>query len=480
MTPRPLTTLLDAEPGCVAFGRDGREFDGQQLIRRVADINAQLSAHAGSRWALFAGDSFNFACALLACWSAGKTPVLVPDPRQLPAWRDALALDGVIADAGAAQRPASRRPAERPTRPFADLPIVALSGGSRIGDKTPATGTSAPTLAIPPDAELVLFTSGSTGEPKRIQKRLPHLQAELNVLEALWGETVGDAPVHATVSHQHIYGLLFRVLWPLATQRPFAAFDLEFPEQLLSGVADGAVLISSPALLKRLGFPDDAATVRWRAVFSSGGLLPPEAAIDATRLLATCPIEVLGSTETGGVGWRVQHSSAPVSCWQPLPGVRIRSDDDDYLNVSSDFVSAKVEADGWFRMGDLVDIHPDGRFELRGRGDRVIKIEDKRASLTEIEQALIAHDWIADAAAQALTVSGRQQVGAVLVLSAAGSKALATAGRAGFGSELRRALRERLEPIVIPRRFRYVDVIPVSPQGKREHSAIERLLRSRS
>src|SRR5262249_8163800 len=112
--------------------------------------------------------------------------------------------------------------------------------------------------------------------------------------------------IWATVTHQHIYGLLFRVLWPLAAGRPFAAGRLVFNEEIAHRVAGPAVLVASPAHLRRLPETVDWSPVRagLRAVFSSGGPLPPEAADATLALLGVAPVEVYGSSETGGVAWR--------------------------------------------------------------------------------------------------------------------------------------------------------------------------------
>ena len=83
---------------------------------------------------------------------------------------------------------------------------------------------------------LSLCTSGSSGEPKLIDKSLRQLANELETLEALWGEALTDAHIIGSVSTQHIYGLLFRLLWPLCAGRSFEARALPFPEDLqLSG-----------------------------------------------------------------------------------------------------------------------------------------------------------------------------------------------------------------------------------------------------
>jgi acyl-coenzyme A synthetase/AMP-(fatty) acid ligase len=73
----------------------------------------------------------------------------------------------------------------------------------------------------------------------------------------------------------------------------------------------------------------------------------------------------------------------------------------------------------------------------------------------------------------------RQAIGLVIVLTQSGRMQLAEQGRQRLARALRKALRERFEAVVMPRRFRYVETIPVNPQGKREHHALVRLLRAR-
>ncbi|PAM36920.1 AMP-binding protein, partial [Acinetobacter baumannii] len=54
--------------------------------------------------------------------------------------------------------------------------------------------------------ELCVFTSGSTGQPSAISKRLDQLAREVDALQAAFGAQLDGAQVHGTVSHQHIYG----------------------------------------------------------------------------------------------------------------------------------------------------------------------------------------------------------------------------------------------------------------------------------
>jgi acyl-coenzyme A synthetase/AMP-(fatty) acid ligase len=423
-----------------SFGRDGTQHRWRELVSTAAAVQARLGRLDGERWALNLDDTHGFAAALLGCWAAGRTPVLAPAP-MLGTSADRLALDGVI---------------EPETVTTAAPQRVVWEG---IAPVTAALGV------IDSQAPLVLFTSGSTGVPKEVSRRLENLEAELTALESMWGAHLRGCRVFSTVSHRHVYGLLFRVLWPLLERRPFAAFDLEYPEQLQGAVGAGSTLISSPALLKRVGHLPPA-SAGWRAIFSSGGMLAADAVADATRVLGVCPTQILGSTETSGVAWRSQAAT-----FATLPGVQVRAGADEVLEVRSAFSGQ----DDWVPLGDRVRFTGDGSFELLGRADHVVKIEDKRVSLTEVELALSAHAWVKEAAAVALADGARQSVGAVIELSAAGRSALAEHGRAAVTAALKAVVRGKVDPVAVPRLFRFPEALPVDAQGKRQAARLREL-----
>lgn len=402
-----------------------------EFVASVARISAALSRTDDRYWAIDISDACEFACALYGCWTAGKTPVLAPKYML----DDGVQFDGII-QAGFGEQAAEL-----------EDPII------------PAT------------SDLVLFTSGSTGEPTKVYRTIRNFEAELEVLDSLFGESIGDGRIYSTVSHEHVYGLLFRLLWPLVTKRAFATYNFEYPENLLSDVSANAALVTSPALLKRIGHLDEADAGNWRIVFSSGGLLPDDAAADATRLLGSCPVEVLGSTETSGVAWRKQEEHGANEVWHTLPEVRVRQDEEGFLEVSSPFMGLS----NWHRMGDKVRLESNRSFELLGRGDHIVKIEEKRVSLAEIEQRAIELTDITDAAATSLEDGARQFVGLAIQLSDVGKEVLEKHGRKDFGQQLRQALGNKLDPVAVPRKLRYVDVIPVNPQGKRQPAEIRAL-----
>jgi acyl-coenzyme A synthetase/AMP-(fatty) acid ligase len=322
-----------------------------------------------------------------------------------------------------------------------------------------------------PACRLALYTSGSTGAPKRVEKTLAQLAREIQNLQALWGSTLKRACVLSTVPHYHIYGLLFRVLWPLAAGRPADETTCADPLQLrvLAKKRGPYVLVSTPAHLAR--FPDLLPLGEWarpEMIFSSGGPLDAQSAARYREGLGAAPLEVFGSTETGGVAWRQRDGSTLEDAWTPFPGIGIALGHDGAIRLDSPYLAER----DW-RMDDAAELLPDGRFLLRGRLDRVVKVEGKRLSLPQLEQLLAKHQWVSAACAVALP--GPQRVGVVVVPSAAGAAALNSEGQRAVRDTLRAHLATALEPSVLPRSYRFVDALPYDERGKLQAAAIEQL-----
>jgi acyl-CoA synthetase (AMP-forming)/AMP-acid ligase II len=214
---------------------------------------------------------------------------------------------------------------------------------------------------------------------------------------------------------------------------------------------------------------------RLRAVFSSGGPLPFEVACEAKRLLGVVPIEVYGSSETGGIAWRQQRTRTD-EVWMPMPGVTCRvHPGKGVLEVRSPHLLDP----NWFRTADRATFVGDNRFLISGRVDRIVKLEEKRISLTAIECQLMASPLVSDAGV--LVVEGqRPRIAAFVVPSVIGRGKLAEIGKLAFNRLLRDRLSQSIEPAGIPRVWRYIDSLPMNSQGKTTHAELIALFDSES
>ena len=428
--------LLDAVPGRRVAA--GPAMDHPQLREQALSLAAGLQARGIMRVAVHLEDAAQLAIALLGAWRAGASVLLPADLQAQTRQRWAAEVDLWLTDQ--------------------DEPLQALFASPLPG------------AALDLDScRLSLCTSGSSGEAKRIDKQLRQLANEVQALEQLWGNELGNACLIGSVATQHIYGLLFRVLWPLCAGRPFLRTQLPFPEDLQRASREQPEFawVTSPALLKRMGDNLDwPALGGVKKVFSSGGALPAEAAASLEQRLGQRPAEILGSSETGGIAWRQANS-----LWQPFADVQLSQDNNGALRIRSPYLPP-----GHIEQGsDAVRFEADGRFELLGRLDRIVKLEEKRISLPMLEQALAAHPWVADTRL-GVVQEGRAVLGALLVLSPAGLQALRSQGRRALTSALREHLSQHCEALALPRRWRLLRQLPFNSQGKLPQGQVEALL----
>ncbi|MBJ9721910.1 AMP-binding protein [Acinetobacter calcoaceticus] len=318
-------------------------------------------------------------------------------------------------------------------------------------------------------AQLYFYTSGSTGEPKKIPRTLKQL---LNEVQGLSQSFTFDehAIAIATVSHQHIYGLLFKLLLPLATGRSFYAPQMAFPEDVVQAQTQletlglSNYLISSPALLKR--WTTDVVLQQCQMVFSSGGKLD-----SGIRPLLNRPIiEVLGSSETGGIAHRTQDEDV----WTAFSNVAIRIEDQQLMVKSN-----HAYEDDWIITGDRATWSDATcqSFQLLGRIDRIIKLEEKRLSLDAIEQSMYGLGIVQQCHVLVFEHEQRQMLGCIVVLTEHGREQLQQLGKSAFVNHLKQQLKDHLETIAIPRQWRFLTQLPQNTQSKLNKNYLKTLFK---
>jgi acyl-CoA synthetase (AMP-forming)/AMP-acid ligase II/3-hydroxymyristoyl/3-hydroxydecanoyl-(acyl carrier protein) dehydratase len=308
------------------------------------------------------------------------------------------------------------------------------------------------------EARVFLMTGGTTGQPRSWAKTPRNLLSEvvfhLNALHVRPGDHI-----LATVPPLHIYGLLFSVLLPLYSGATVERISPFFPKEIADRIARATILVSTPAHLHAMAAaPPGRHSLR--LVLCSGAPLSAEDAAAFFARTGLWPLEIYGSTETGGVA--VRRQDVAECAWSPLLGVDCRMDGEN-LAVRSAFVSDEAPRDGeqFFTTADLALLHPEGRFDLLGRADGVVKVGGERVLLPAIERVLISLQGVDDAVVLALpSPSGRGQEIVALVISDRPA------------DEILPEARERLPSPSWPRRLRCVNAIPTTASGKRDRAAI--------
>ena len=415
---------------------DGRAIALGELRRDVAANAAALRARGCRRGLLVTRDVYWATVGMLALFQADA--IVVMPPNALPGTLASLAgeWDLLISDGALG----ASEPSYVLRRGEAAQALRALDGDTSVFE---------------------LFTSGSSGHPKRVVKTLGQMEREAAVVETLLGPYVSERGiVTGTVSHQHLYGLSFRLFWPLCSGRLIDATVHEFWESLAGTALAGGAIITSPAHLTRIpGQGIVTADSRPGLILSAGAPLPGAAVAEARRVFAAHVLEIYGSTETGTIAWRSRDDGD--TPWRPSPGVTVRQADDNRILVASPF----LDTSAWHEGADRIRLRGDGGFDLLERADRIAKIEGKRISLPEVERRMLDLPEVA-AVSVAVLPGDKPSLAAAIVLTEEGSRALTKAGAFRFGRGLRKALAAFIEPAGVPRRWRYVPALPAGPLGK--------------
>ncbi len=304
-----------------------------------------------------------------------------------------------------------------------------------------------------------LFTSGTTGVPKEIAKTGAQFENEANALAKRFGKNFVGRNFYTTVNHHHIYGMAFGIFVPISAGLPICRCRFEFPEEIERIVREPSVIVSSPAFLKRLvasspkPFPFKTKPF-W---LSAGGVLPEDVSGRVEALSGNGVQEIYGCTEAGAIATRRIREGI---LWHPIPSNRISLAENGCLKIQSSY----TEPCG-FVTGDLGKICEDGSFELLGRADSIVKIEEKRISLPEVENRLRQTGLVRDV--RVVPMSGkRQYLVAAIVLNDEGIAKFRGQSKRSINVFFNEHLSKFLENTVLPKKWRYLEELPQDVMGK--------------
>jgi acyl-coenzyme A synthetase/AMP-(fatty) acid ligase len=305
-----------------------------------------------------------------------------------------------------------------------------------------------PAIAVD-QAAAVLFTSGSTGVPTPHAKQWGALVAsskgEADRLDAarLGYSLVGTVPV------QHSYGFESVIMLTLQGRSavwrgwPFYPADIV---AALAAVPRPRLLVTTPVHLRALL----DAGVEIPAVdklLSATAPLSEGLAREAERRLAAPLHEIYGCTETGQLASR-RTIDGPR--WHPLPGVRLEQADDLTYALGGNCGVRQA-------LADVIELHDDGSFSLHGRNADLVNIAGKRTSIAYLNHQLADIPGVADGCffmPEETSVDGVTRLCAVVVAPDLTSE------------QLRAALRQRIDPLFLPRPLMFVERLPRNATGK--------------
>jgi acyl-CoA synthetase (AMP-forming)/AMP-acid ligase II len=310
------------------------------------------------------------------------------------------------------------------------------------------------------DTAVLLYTSGSTGAPEPQPKSLRHLAAGALVLGARLAQDVrGGLPaierIVCSVPPQHMFGVETSVMLPLVHALPVLDRRPLLPADVRDAFADArpGAWIATPLHLRSLVQAGDEIP-NCKVVIASTMPLAQTLAEQAESLVQGPVLEIYGSTETGVLAMR---RSARETRWRAVDGVQLESTGEATLARGQHFASPLA-------LLDRIEVDADHRFMLLGRQADLIKIAGRRASLGGLNLLLQDLPGMEDG---------------VLYLPPTGSPTerlcLIHAGSALDRTATDQWLRERLDPVFLPRTIIHVDRLPRGDNGKLSRPALDRL-----
>ncbi|MGH2714881.1 MAG: AMP-binding protein [Thermoleophilaceae bacterium] len=334
---------------------------------------------------------------------------------------------------------------------------------ARADPPEPAPGPDEADVALrtsfDPDAvHSVIRTSGTTGEPKPVELTYANHAASAAASADALGVDPDDRWLCPLPLH-HVGGL--GVLIRSAINRTTAVLHERFEaDRVRRTLEAGEVTLASlvPTMLGRLREAGLRRAPGLRAIALGGGPIPP-GLLDWAAQTGIPVTPVYGMTETCS-------QVVAGSPGRPLQGVELQIDAGGEILVRGPMVAPRELApDGWLHTGDLGRLDEEGRLQVEGRLKELIVTGGENVAPLEVEQALLAHPAVADAA-----VTGRPdpEWGEVIV-------ALVVLGEHATPNELRSWCRERLPPQKVPKRIESVPRLPRNRTGKLERQSLGRL-----
>lgn len=306
---------------------------------------------------------------------------------------------------------------------------------------------------------LMCFTSGSTGHPIAALKSKKNIEAEVSVLTVLL-QKYKIKKVIVTVPFIHFYGTLLGLLYPLMNGIDIVLKEHFLPHELLDMIDNETMVVSTPLYIKALNQLSQAKDLSQSVFISSTAPLDVQNIRTFTEKFQTDIIQIFGSTETGGIAYKVNDELL----WKPFDGVRISTNANNELKVRSPFVSSVLYENGFSQTSgeiqtfDYIEQAAVG-FKLVGRSSKILKLAGKRYSTIQMENILEDVDGIT----KALVFVGLENAslrGEYLDITLETDKTFST-------KEIKKILQYNLSNLKFSVKLTIVKEIPVNQIGKK-------------
>jgi acyl-coenzyme A synthetase/AMP-(fatty) acid ligase len=440
-----------------------------ELFARSAGLSGAFAARGVRRGDVvmtLVGSRVEWVLALLACWRMGA--VALPCNPQLR--RKDLELRAQAADPKLAVGEAQYLGELPDGVPYMDMDELARVFDEDLPQETPATVED----LAPDDPAAIVFTSGTTGEPRGVLYPQGYLLGQRLQAEHWFGAREGEvawctaAPGWAkSIRNAFIAPWLGGAVAVLHDGRFDPAERLRLCEEL--GVN---VLCQAPTEYRMLAKHADLAPIpSLRRLVSAGEPMEPEAIRIFRERLGLSIGDGYGQTETGAISGMRPGEDDPAhdgSMGRSLPGLETRIVEGELqLRASSSPTFFERYLDGerfegeWWPTGDRVREDEDGYLWFEGRADDLILSSGYRIGPFEVESALVSHPAVAEAAAVAAPDPERGAVVRAIVVLRDGSEPSDALAR-----ELQEHVKAQTAPYKYPRIVEFSPELPKTNSGK--------------
>ena len=323
---------------------------------------------------------------------------------------------------------------------------------------------------IEPENVLINFyTSGSTSQPKNVQKTLANVIAEANcIYEEFFALSKCDNTQFRflTSTHpQHMFAFSFYFMLPLCF---WGSFVLDTTEVCYPDDADfkDSVFISTPSFLEKFQKYEVKNSYSPFLIFSAGATL--NNGLFKYLNHSGNVVDIYGSTETGTIAYRSCSDDKDLTV---LNRVKISTDNNSQLVVSSPFFIQDSVT-----LGDIVQIKDDKHFVLRGRADRVFKIQEKRVSAPEVETELI--NSVPHLIQSCWCFKSGEKLACAVVLTVKGIDLFFDKSNSilKLTSFFKNTLKDRVE--IVPQKWKFLHELPKTKTGKIDTEKLERIFKT--
>ncbi|MDG2422482.1 MAG: AMP-binding protein [Phycisphaerales bacterium] len=331
---------------------------------------------------------------------------------------------------------------------------------------------------------VILYTSGTSGKPKGVMLSVDNLGTNVDQCRR-WANFTKRDSFLGVLPQFHSFGLCVCTILPFSLGCR-ALYTAQFKvvrvlDLLRRGRPTAFMAIPSMynALLQaKSARPDDMSSLRF---IVSGGEPLPDAVYDGfAERYGRKICEGFGMTETSPVtNWTLPHEERRGTVGRSLPGIEqiIVGDNGQHLDSGQDGellirggnvmqgyykmpeeTALAINEDGFLRTGDMARIDENGFLSITGRIKEMLIIGGENVFPREIEEVLVKHPDVSEAAVIGMEDPSRGEVALAFVEMIEGAQFDAGA--------LRSWCRESLAGYKVPREIRHVDALPRNPTGK--------------